>query len=646
MSDKPTVGSFGEPPENETDGLVLYDTDGSLEPVDDEIPAFTQTKRSYTWMVVLGVVVGAVGAYVFFDALKGRRSVVDAEAQLPEMVPSLIDGQQATEVLRPVSQRPLVGEVGSTVDVRMRANGIGGVPMADTLVRFRVEGGDGAVIEEEVRTDASGVAATEVLLPRTPGTTVVVAEVPGIPEMRVPVEARPGAPERIAAVAGIGQSTEVGELLPTRVAVVVTDSFDNPVPGALVSFSVRSGDGIAAPSRKVTDSMGQASALWRLGMQEGEQVLAATSPGLATEALFRATARPRPEPVQTVDPSTGIETAPVTVRPAGFIIGASHVCRLQNGLVRCRGADARGAGSSDVSRPFAALASGLSHTCGLDGEGAAYCWGANEAGQLGDGSITDRPSPVPVRSELRFSLLTAGAAHTCGLAGGGVPVCWGHNLSGQLGDGSRTDQRGPRTVGGGISFRGLTAGWDHTCGLTSSGNAFCWGANSQGQLGDGSTLDRLVPTLVRGAVESLVAGSAHTCGSSERRVLCWGANDFGQLGDGTTEDRSQPTAVTGLPSAPTMLAAGAVHTCALVAGGAAYCWGQNLQGQLGDGTTQSRTTPVVVSGDIAFSRIYAGGALTCGVSVDGAEYCWGLNQNGQLGDGTRVNRLTPTRVGG
>ena len=102
----------------------------------------------------------------------------------------------------------------------------------------------------------------------------------------------------------------------------------------------------------------------------------------------------------------------------------------------------------------------------------------------------------------------------------------------------------------------------------------------------------------------------------------------------------------GLPGRATALAAGGVHACALVAGGAAYCWGQNLSGQLGDGTTESRNRAVPVSGGLSFTEIHAGGAQTCGITANGAEYCWGLNQSGQLGDGTRVSRSVPTRVGG
>jgi alpha-tubulin suppressor-like RCC1 family protein len=87
-----------------------------------------------------------------------------------------------------------------------------------------------------------------------------------------------------------------------------------------------------------------------------------------------------------------------------------------------------------------------------------------------------------------------------------------------------------------------------------------------------------------------------------------------------------------------------VHSCALLTDGSAYCWGQNLHGQLGDGTTQNRSSPTRVAGDIRFRSLYAGGALTCGTATSGEEYCWGLNQAGQLGDGSRESRSAPTAV--
>jgi alpha-tubulin suppressor-like RCC1 family protein len=379
-----------------------------------------------------------------------------------------------------------------------------------------------------------------------------------------------------------------------------------------------------------------------LGPEPGTQQLSALSPTLGSAITFQATATARPRAGDGTP--LPVEAGPVTVVRRDLVVGANHVCQLAGGATTCRGDNNRQQRGSGSFTGFISLASGNDHTCGLDAAGVPMCWGANDGGQLGDGSTTDRASPVPVRTELRFASLTAGDVHTCGLAGGGVPLCWGQNLSGQLGDGTRTDSRFPKPVGNGITFASLVAGWNHTCGLTENGNTFCWGLNSDGQLGDGSSLDRLLPTLVRGAIESLAAGSAHTCGISAGDVYCWGQNLSGQLGDGSTESRRQPTQVQGLPGPATQIVAGAVHSCALLGDGRAYCWGQNLHGQVGDGTNQNRSTATAVAGTVRFRSISAGGALTCGTTATGEQYCWGLNQAGQLGDGSRQNRNTPTAV--
>jgi hypothetical protein len=646
MDDKPILGRTGDEPDPPPeDGVVLYNPTPKPPPPIDESEYSDEPRHVWVWVVALVLVLGAAGGYVAIEGLPGSGSGVADLAEVPPMIPS--GGEGGGEGLRPLPQPQIRATVADTVSIAMRATGLEGTPLPDTTVAFTVEAGEGVLGVTEVVTDAEGIARSWVALPETPGTTVVVAAVPGtrIPSSRIIVTALPGAPARIVLVGGDRQGASAGELLPERLLVRVADARDNPVPGVEVRFDVRSGGGITAPSRARTDSLGLASALWRLGEETGAQSLVATSFDLIGDVIFNATATERPRTTTIVDPSTGIESGPVRVGSSRFVIGGSHVCELRGTSVGCRGANDRGQATAAPLNGFVAVASGLSHVCGIDPDGSVYCWGANEAGQLGDGTLADRDSPAPVRTELRFSLVTAGAAHTCGLAGGGIPACWGLNVSGQLGDGSRNDQRGPRAVGGGLSFSTLVAGWNHTCGLTSSGNAFCWGLNSQGQLGDGSTLDRLVPTLVRGSVRSLVAGSAHTCGTSNGTVLCWGWNAYGQLGDGSTEDKAQPGQVQGLPGRATELAAGAVHTCALVEGGDAFCWGQNVSGQLGDGTNENRARPVPVVGEHRFVDLDAGGALTCATTADGARYCWGLNSSGQLGDGSRVSRTTPTRAG-
>lgn len=645
MSDEvPPDHSELDPPVDS--GALLFDPSAPI-PL-DELDAYgppDEESPSRLPQVVLGMlVISIVGFGAFFLSAGGD---VDADAASSELPAPPTTNVRPGEIV-PIPRVDLEGRVGTRIRVAVRVLGRGGIAMPDTTVQFRIESGSGVLDDEEIRTATEGVGETFIQLPVEPGLTVIEASVPGstIVPVRILASARPGLAADIVIVSGNGQRAPIGELVPTRAVLRVVDGQGNPVANAEVRFDVTRGDGIAAPSRTRTDSTGTASAIWRLGLVEGPQELTGTLTDAQRQVRIAATATP---PVENLGPGRAVpgtlEETEVTVRPQTYAVGGSHVCAVMSGSLACRGGNERGQ-SGGGGMNYIAITTGSAHTCGLDAGGQAQCWGANESGQLGDGSRTDQPRPASVRTDLRFSALAAGESHTCGLSGGGVPLCWGENLSGQLGDGTRNGQTVPRTVGGGLVFSAIGAGWNHTCGLTSSGNAFCWGLNSNGQLGDGSTLDRLEPVLVRGAVSTIVAGRAHTCGITQGAVLCWGDNSFGQLGNDTNASQGQPVEVVGLPGAPTHLAAGAIHTCALVDGGRAFCWGQNFSGQLGDGTTANQARPVEVDGGYRFTDIHAGGAQTCARTADGAEYCWGLNQNGQLGDGSRANRSSPVRVSG
>lgn len=636
-SNRPPGRAYG--PDHDPDGKVLFDP-AAYSPY--EAPR-TRGRRGWRRALVALIGLSLLGALGYGAyATKDQWLIADELDPLP---PPPLGGDSVTAVSEPrleaLSQSEVRGQVQSTVALAVRAMGPTG-PMVDSSVLFEIsEGGDAELTPEAAVTDARGVARAELTLPSQTGQFSVTARLAQSDlQASFSVRVLPGPPALVPAVQGEGQRGEVGELL-EQLGVFVTDASGNPVPGVDVRFSTSGG--IVGPTRTRTDSTGLATTRWRLGSQAGPQRAQARVEALDTTITFVATATARP--VEDTRPQP-LETRPVTVIPREFVIGTSHVCSLSGGAVSCRGATVRGQGAAEASG-FIALASGASHVCGLDASGTASCWGANNGGQLGDGTLTDRSAPVAVRTDhLRFSMLTAGVTHTCGLAGGGVPVCWGQNLNGQVGDGSKVDRRTPVTVGGGMQFRSLVAGWNHTCGLSDNGNAFCWGLNNEGQLGDGTGIDRSIPEVVRAPINaSLTAGSAHTCGISGSQVLCWGDNAFGQLGDGSTEDRPLPDAVLGLPGPARQLAAGAVHTCALMSDGSVYCWGQNLHGQLGNGTNDNALQATRVAGDVRFSSIHAGGALTCGWSLDGSQYCWGLNQYGQLGDGTRQSRSSPTPVG-
>ena len=285
--------------------------------------------------------------------------------------------------------------------------------------------------------------------------------------------------------------------------------------------------------------------------------------------------------------------------------------------------------------------------CGLTSAGSAYCWGKNSSGQGGNGTTVNQTSPVAVSGGLTFTSIVAGGYHTCGLTLDGSAYCWGWNSSGQLGDGTNVNQSSPVAVSGGLKFSSLSAGWSYTCGLTTTGFAYCWGYNANGQLGDGTNTGHSLPVAVSGGYTfatfaSLSVRNATTCGLTLAGVAyCWGSNSQGTLGDGTTTDRNVPTAVTGSLKFASLLIHTS-HSCGLTTSGAAHCWGQNFSGQLGDGTTTARTSPVAVSGGLTFATLVVGGLHTCGLTAAKIAYCWG--QNPQLGDGTETDRTAPVPV--
>jgi alpha-tubulin suppressor-like RCC1 family protein len=365
-------------------------------------------------------------------------------------------------------------------------------------------------------------------------------------------------------------------------------------------------------------------------------------------------------------------------------------------------------GTSTYLANIAQVEGGSRYTCALSSNGNVYCWGLNSFGDIGNNQAGNTAWPTPQRVLkggaqpadvdgtntylANITSITIGDRHTCAVSSAGNAYCWGLNSSGQIGDNTISfDNSVPVQVHGvgdvgflsGISL--ISAGVSHTCATTGS-DVYCWGGNFSGQLGDGTTTDSLTPVQVlqgeassvagdndgtylqSGAVE---AGSSHTCVStSNLNSYCWGLNSSGQLGNGTTTDSSTPVRVLKGAAQPAdndgtyltnayKIIASASFSCENTQANNLYCWGDNTDGQLGDGTTSASTSPIQVVKGEATSDITDPTYLTdvlwpaknnfstqmCAITSTVTHYyCWGDNTYGQLGDSTTTDSLSPFLV--
>lgn len=357
----------------------------------------------------------------------------------------------------------------------------------------------------------------------------------------------------------------------------------------------------------------------------------------------------------------GLTTSVTPVSLAGFIpldpatVGAGeyHSCVLtKSGTPFCWGLNGNGqlgintqhgqvtspAAVPNLAASLSNLSVGAYHTCGATTGGAATCWGYNGFGGLGNNSTTDSASPVwPVGLSGGVVSVAAGLYHSCALTTAGNVRCWGYNYDGQVGDGSNTDIWSPAMVSYiNSGAYGLTAGGYHTCAMSTGWfPAECWGYNGYGQLGNDSAANSNTPVFVwnlPSGLTSISAGGYHTCAvTPSGAAQCWGYNGYGELGNGSLADSPVPTAVTGLSGGTASVSVGAFHTCALTTSGNVQCWGNNGEGQLGNGGTNNSSTPVTVMGGAV--AVGVGDWHSCAVTAPGGVLCWGYNEYGELGDG-------------
>jgi alpha-tubulin suppressor-like RCC1 family protein len=282
---------------------------------------------------------------------------------------------------------------------------------------------------------------------------------------------------------------------------------------------------------------------------------------------------------------------------------------------------------------FGVVTGGFQHTCGLLGNGAAYCWGFNGSFQLGTGVTNDRDTlPRAVKGGLVFTQIDASQGHTCGITTSNDAYCWGSSNDGALGNRNVPITPDPVLVEGGLKFKAIALGFNHTCALATNGAAYCWGDNGGGELGQDTTvLTSSVPILVAGGrtYSAITSGDFHSCAIAVGgAAYCWGTNTFGALGTGG--GAGTPNAVAGghLFKA---IAGGNVHTCGLTTGGDVYCWGAGVWGQVGNGSFSNAPEPVKVSGSRKYTAVSVGANHSCALALTGTLYCWGGDGAAQLG---------------
>jgi alpha-tubulin suppressor-like RCC1 family protein len=506
---------------------------------------------------------------------------------------------------------------------------------------------------------------------------------------------------RLLLISGDLQSGVVGTVLSEPLVVEARLTDGRPADGSPVLWTVLQGGGLFETATTVADSSGRVAAIWRLGTTAGSNIAAARAEG-GDSALFRAVGwADAPVTLASVSGSDQAATVESSL-PESLRVRAED--RYGNGvrgvLVRWRvaagggrvdpdstltegiyGAGARfwvgrvpgspqsveaSADGLDGSPVFFAASAtpgpfvtpldvGLGAACAGINSGKRVCWGGNFAGEFGSGATAGSAVPVRLSDAIPLVDISIGRSHACGLTSIGEAMCWGANEWGQLGDGSMTPRFTPGPVSGGLRFRSISAGSDFTCAVTITLAAYCWGLNNWGNLGTnadtvrcGTSICERTPTQVIGGYqfESVTAAVFHACGVTvEGEGYCWGANIGGVLGDGTTDGGSRPKLVAGGFDWAQIVVGGA-HTCGLTTGGWAFCWGPNSNGALGTGDSLSATVPAPVTGSLTFGQLSGGFDHTCGVSTTGEAYCWGNNSFGQLGDSTAAAVTRPVLVVG
>lgn len=528
-----------------------------------------------------------------------------------------------------------VGDLASTLadSVTVKVTDQYGNPVNAATVNWSVTAGGGSANPTSSVTTPAGIAQTSWTL----GTRMdllhkVNATVGAVPDTVFSAEARLPASATVA-FGGGNQAAVVGETLTDSFTVLVQLANGTPIPGDSTEWSPLHAGPLVSPTRNKTDVNGHAASILTFGPTLG------TTAGTVT-VRDRLTTNCG-STCRVIEWTAKAWTGGLT----SITSGNGHSCgTIARGWAYCWGLGSSGQlGTGSTSgrveptfvasfQTFTALDAESNHTCALTAGRFAYCWGRSS-------SIA-----TAVPGGRQFIDLATGGNHACGLEGGSDVYCWGSGSSGQLGDGTQGSHATPELIAGNIGFTQIAAGRDHTCGIRTTGVVYCWGQNTAGQLGDGTKTNRSAPVFIQSPLQfaQVAAAGGHTCAlTSGGLAYCWGENGDGELGRGFTGgfEWQYPKPVAG-GFTFTKLFAAQVTSCGLMANGQVRCWG---------GYPVNSSSPILVANGQTFSAVSGGGSFEssgflCGLTSGGAAYCWGANSNGELGDGTNASKTSPTLV--
>ena len=300
---------------------------------------------------------------------------------------------------------------------------------------------------------------------------------------------------------------------------------------------------------------------------------------------------------------------------------------------------------------WAQVSAGSYNSAAVKTDGTIWTWGYNNAGQLGDQTVVNKSSPIQVGALTDWAQVSAGDNQVSSTKTNGTLWAWGINSAGKLGDGTTVNKSSPVQIGSLTNWSRVSAGSAHCAATKTDGTLWAWGANGNGQLGQGNLISRSSPVQIGALTDwaQVSAGASaqlHTVAVKTNNTLwAWGANGNGQLGDGTALSRSSPVQIGALTNWA-QVAAGNRFTAAVKTDGTMWAWGYDNQGNLGQGSLASKSSPVQVGALTNWAQVSAGFFYSvAAVKTDGTLWAWGGNLHGKLGDGTTANKSSPVQIG-